>query len=190
MPLSPSVPREHIHTRTVECRGYLRADGLWDIEGHITDVKTYVFANHFRGEMPPGAPVHDMWLRLTIDDRLTIHDVEAVTQASPYAICPDVTPNFQRLKGLSIRGGFQKQVRELLGGTDGCTHQVELLGPIATTAFQTVYPYRESHPRPRPERKASDKPRRKPPLIDSCHAFASDGEVVKRYWPDFFTDNS
>ncbi len=38
MPLSPpAASREHIHTRVVECRGYRRDDGLWDIEGHITD---------------------------------------------------------------------------------------------------------------------------------------------------------
>jgi hypothetical protein len=189
MPLSPPAPREHIHTRVVECRGFRREDGLWDIEGHITDVKTYAFSNHFRGELPPGTPVHNMWLRLTIDDRLTIHAIEAVTEASPYAICPDVTPNFQRLKGLSIRPGFQKRIRELLGGTQGCTHLIELLSPIATTAFQTVFPYREKQ---RLEGKISksplsDKPGRKPRLIDTCHAFASDGEVVKRYWPDFYT---
>ena len=39
MPLSPAAPREHIHTRTVTCRGYRRKDGLWDIEGHLVDVK-------------------------------------------------------------------------------------------------------------------------------------------------------
>ena len=25
------------------CTGYRRADGLWDVEGHLTDVKTYAF---------------------------------------------------------------------------------------------------------------------------------------------------
>ena len=189
MPLSPPVAREHIHTRVIECRGFRREDGLWDIEGHITDVKTYAFGNYFRGEILAGAPVHDMWLRLTVDDRLTIRDVEAVTDASPYAVCPNVTPNFARLKGLSIRPGFQAQVRSRLGGTEGCTHLVELLVPVATTAYQTVFPYRERQRREqrKAEGKAREKPRRRPPLLDSCHAFASDGEVVKRYWPEFYT---
>ena len=189
MPLSPpAVPREHIHTRVVDCRGYRRDDGLWDIEGHITDTKTYAFANDFRGELAPGTPVHDMWLRLTVDDKLVIHAVEAATDASPYAVCPAVAPKFQCLKGLRIYPGFQKQVRDLLGGTAGCTHLVELLGPVATTAFQTIFPYREHQRSLSPAlRQPSDKPRRKPRLIDSCHAFASDGEVVKRYWPDFYT---
>jgi hypothetical protein len=188
MPLSPAAPREHIHTRSIECRGYRRADSLWDIEGHITDVKTYGFANHFRGEVPPGAPIHDMWLRLTVDDKLVIHAVEAVTEASPYDLCPHVTGNFQRLVGLRIYPGFQKQVRDRLGGTQGCTHLVDLLGPVATTAYQTVFPYRAQHQRePAATRQSVDKPRRKPRLIDSCYAFASDGEVVKRYWPEFYS---
>ena len=34
--------------------------------------------------------------------------------------------------------GLSADVRERLGGTEGCTHIVELLGPVATTAFQTA----------------------------------------------------
>jgi hypothetical protein len=189
MPLSPAAQREHIHTRTIDCRGYRRADGLWDIEGHLTDTKTYGFSNHFRGELPPGTPVHDMWLRLTVDDKLVIHAVEAATEASPYAVCPAVTPNFQRLKGLRIYPGFQKQVRDLLGGTEGCTHLVDMLVPVATTAYQTVFPYRmrEYERRLAASGKPPERPTRKPKLVDSCHAFASAGEVVKLYWPEFYT---
>ena len=38
-----------MHTRTVECRGYLRDDGLWDIEGHMTDTKPFDIPNEDRG---------------------------------------------------------------------------------------------------------------------------------------------
>ena len=37
MPLSPPVGRQHLHTRRVTCQGFFREDGLWDIEGRITD---------------------------------------------------------------------------------------------------------------------------------------------------------
>ncbi|HXZ01991.1 MAG TPA: DUF2889 domain-containing protein [Stellaceae bacterium] len=189
MPFSTAAPREHIHTRTIDCRGFRREDGLWDIEGHLADTKTYGFSDHFRGELPAGTPVHDMWLRITVDDRLVIHAVEAVTEASPYAVCGAIIANFQRLKGLRIYPGFQKQVRDLLGGTEGCTHLVDLLGPLATTAYQTVFPYRarEHEQRLAREGKPAERPTRKPKLIDSCHAFASDGEVVRYYWPEFYT---
>lgn len=194
MPLSPPAEREPIHTRQVECRGYRRPDGLWDIEGRLTDTKAYAFKNDYRGTVEPGEALHGMWLRLTMDDGLTIVAVEAVTDDGPYPICGAITPAFQNLVGLTIRPGFSRKVKELLGGVRGCTHLVELVGPVATTAFQTIFPIlsREraagSHGADEPCDEAAPAKRR-PPLLNSCHAFASDSEIVQRYWPDFYTGN-
>jgi len=185
MPLSSPDAREHIHTRIVRCEGFRRADGLWDIEGHITDTKTYGFGNRERGKVPPGAPIHDMSIRITVDDALTIRAVEVVTDASPYRICGDVAPNFQRLVGLTIGRGFRRQVRERLGGTEGCTHLVELLGPVGTTAFQTVMPLARRDFEPGGETGADAATRRRPALLNSCYAFSDEREVVARQWPDF-----
>ena len=138
MPLSPPVGRQHLHTRRVTCQGFFREDGLWDIEGRITDEKSYEHANEWRGPLKPGDFVHDMSIRLTLNDRFTIVDVDAVTDKSPYRICGDVTPDFKKLIGLRVGGGFHREVRARLGGVHGCTHIVELLGPVATTAFQTI----------------------------------------------------
>ena len=197
MPLSPPKPREHLHTRNVECRGYERADGLWDIEGHIVDTKTYAFDNSWRGHVTPGTPVHEMWIRLTIDDRMVIQDVEAATDAGPFRVCPDITPNFKRLQGERIGPGFTKRVRELVGGRNGCTHIVEMLGQVATTGFQTLVRKRVRDDRANKEARAkavdaqpSDPPpppRKKPMIIDTCHALSSEGEIVKKEWPEFCT---
>ena len=184
MPLSPPTGREPIHTRVVECRGFRRADGMWDIEGHLTDTKSYDFDSQFRGTVGAGTPVHQMWIRLTVDDGLIIRDVEAVTDHSPFPICGGITGNFARLKGLSIRPGFNAKVRELLGGVAGCTHLVEMLGPVATTAFQTIYPYRERLRRERGETAPS--PRRLN-LIDSCHGWSAKQAVVKELYPELYT---
>ena len=43
--------RKKIHNRTVHCEGFLREDGLWDIEGHLRDTKTYSFKSDHRGEL-------------------------------------------------------------------------------------------------------------------------------------------
>lgn len=190
MPLSPPAPRQHLHTRTVTCQGYRREDGLWDIEGHITDVKTYPFDNEDRGRIEPGDPVHDMWMRLTVDDSFTIHAVEAVTDKSPFHICGAITPNFQRLVGLRIGPGWNRAVKERLGGVHGCTHLVELLGPVATTAYQTMSGIlaREKKERLRQMREQGvEPPPERPRLLNTCHAFASDSPVVRRYWPDHYT---
>jgi hypothetical protein len=184
MPLSPpSVPREPIHTRHVVCHGYRRADGMWDIEGHLTDTKAYDFSSQFRGTVHSGEPVHQMWIRLTVDDNLVIREVEAQTDHSPFPICGGITGNFARLKGISIRPGFHLKVRELLGGVEGCTHLVEMLGPVATTAFQTIYPYRERLRRERGETAATP---RRVSLLNTCHGWSSKGEVVKELYPELY----
>jgi hypothetical protein len=180
MPLPPEAPREPLHHRRVDCRGYRRADGLWDIEGHLVDVKSYGFDNAFRGRIEPGMPIHEMWIRLTLDDDLVIRDAVAATDASPYRICPEVAPNFARLKGLKIGAGFRRAVAERVGGIAGCTHIVELLGPLATTAIQTIMPIRMRE-------KPSDGAARRPRNIDTCFALRAGGEVVKEHWPQFYT---
>ena len=187
MPLSEPVPRKHLHTRRVECRGFLRDDGLWDIEGHIVDTKTYSFPNRHRGEVEAGEPVHEMWLRLTIDDSMRIHAVEAVTDYGPFGMCPAITDNFRRLEGLTIGPGFRRAVRARVGGTEGCTHLVELVDPIATTAFQTMTARRNSRATgARPDR--GDGAPERPRFLGTCHALASDSPVVREHWPEFHTD--
>lgn len=201
MPLSEPAAREPIHTREVTCRGYRRADGLWDVEGHLTDVKAYEFHTEQRGQILPGDPVHGMWMRLTVDDELTVHAVEAVTEKSPYRTCGAVIPNFQRLVGLRIGPGWTRAVKERLGGVQGCTHLVELLGPMATTAFQTIYPIlaREKAEKAKTGAatgnqdgdKGEDMLRTKRPvLLNTCHIFDSNGEVVRKHWPDHYTGDA
>ncbi|MCC6467937.1 MAG: DUF2889 domain-containing protein [Alphaproteobacteria bacterium] len=182
MPLSPPVEREHLHTRHVECRGFQRKDGLWDVEGHLVDTKTYGFDNQWRGRMEPGTPIHQMWLRVTVDHDMKIHAIEAVTDDSPYKLCADITPEFQKLVGMRMVAGFNARLREMLGGTKGCTHLVELMGPVATAAYQTVFTARGGGK----WRDPAPGPKKKPRFLDTCHALASDSEVVRRFWPEFY----
>ena len=180
MPLSDPVAREHKHTRRYEFRGFRREDGLWDIEGHMTDTKTYGIPNRARGEVGAGEPIHDMWVRLTLDDSFTVAAIEVATDAGPFRICPDVAPNFQVLKGERIKRGWHQRLKDLLGNTQGCVHLVEMIGSMGTVAFQTMYHARD-------ERTAEEAGTKKPAILDTCHALASDGPVVQEFWPAFYT---
>jgi hypothetical protein len=181
MPLPAPAPRTLKHTRTIECTGYEREDGLWDIEGHLVDTKTYVHSRRDGGrERQPGDPVHNMWLRLTIDLDLKIHGVEAVTDSSPYETCGNITVNFRKLVGLTIGPGWRKAIAERVGGVLGCTHLVELLGPVGTTAYQATGRAREAHNAGQPVTK-------KPYQINSCHIYKDDAPAVLERWPDFYT---
>lgn len=181
MPLSQPAAREHLHTRAYEFDGYRRADGLWDIEGRLVDTKGYTFENKERGQIPPGEALHDMEVRLTVDDRFVIREVEATTNAGPFGICPAIATNYKKLEGKRIATGWRKTLKELFAGTEGCTHITELLGAMATVAFQTIYPVLAK------EGKVKPAPGKRPLLLDSCHAFKSDGPVVKREWPEHYT---
>ena len=110
MALSSPVARKHIHTREIQCLGFEREDGLWDIEGRITDTKTYSFKNDDRGLVDSGDPVHDMVVRLTVDDELNVKNAEASTVASPFNICPNIASSVKSIRGLRIGSGWRKAV--------------------------------------------------------------------------------
>ena len=177
MPLSEPAAREDAHRRQIECRGYKRLDGLWDIEGHLVDTKPYGFDNRERGRVEPGVPVHDMWIRLTIDTDMCIVAAQASTEHSPYAICGAVTRNFHELVGLRIGPGWSRRAARKIGGVKGCTHLTELLRPMATTAYQTLT---------REDAEPPDLVTEQPRYLNGCHALATDGVIVKLEWPQFY----
>ncbi len=173
--------RKLLHTRVVECRGYQRDDGLYDIEGSVTDVKSYPI-NRGMGigkSVPAGEPIHKMFIRMTVDDNLVVREIAAVTDVSPFPMCPEAVAPMAGLKGLKIGPGWTRAVRDLLAGAKGCTHLMELLGPVATTAFQTLVKVRIE----RPTAGRDGRPNK----IDSCYAFAADRDVVRERWPEHYT---
>lgn len=192
MPLTPAKSREILHTRRYDFQAFGRDDGLWDLEGRMTDVKPYSFPNRERdgGWVAAGEAIHDMSIRLTLDDSLTVVAIEAVTDGGPYRICPAITPNFQRMVGVKIGPGWRRSVASRLGGVEGCTHLVELLYAMATPAYQGIVPAlqrrrRQEEADASASKQNDDRPRATwPPLMDSCHAYRHDGEIALRNWPD------
>jgi hypothetical protein len=126
-----------------------------------------------------GEPVHDMWLRLTIDLDFVIQDAHASPDHTPFGICTQAAVEMKALVGLRIGHGWMKQVRGRIGTDRSCTHLMDLLGPIAATAYQTLHMALE-------EREAKAPDRQKPVILDTCIALASDGDVVKKRWPEFY----
>lgn len=183
MPCPPTTPatdaaRTRKHRRTVVCDGYQREDGLWDIEGHLLDRKTYVIDNQDRGGIAVGEPLHEMRIVLTVDDDFVIRAIRCATQYAPFKGCPEAASRYQALVGLRIGQGWMQRVRERLAVVDGCTHLTELLQYLGTAAFQTIFPLREDSPeRPPPAR---------PLLLNSCHGFRADGPVTARKWPQHY----
>lgn len=177
MPLPAPQPREELHLRRIEVRGYRRHDGLLDIEARIIDTKRDAFAVGSGDRiLPAGDHLHDMVVRLTLDQDYVIHEALAVTDAAPHLACPSAAASVAQLKGLVVGAGWNRALREKLGGVKGCTHIVELLAQMATVAFQTNAPQRIAAEGPLD---ANGRPLK----IDSCHAYASSRELVRVRWP-------
>ena len=178
--------RRLMHTRSVECNGYIRDDGLWEVEARLVDTKPFIqAADRYRGELKPGDPVHDIRLRLAIDDSMTIHEAEATMAATPYPTCIEVQPVLQRLVGESIGKGWREVVRRKIGRLEGCTHLSELLGPAVTTLFQTMsYGKRPDGGDSMDSHRDTTEP---PFFINGCHSWRTDGPIVADKFPQFAT---
>lgn len=195
MPLSPPAARDLMHSRNITLRGYARADGQTDVEAHLVDTKAFAFANTDRGTIEPGVPLHEMRVRMTVDENLLITACEAVTEHGPFTICGGGAATMGRLVGLTIKPGFLKAANERLGGIEGCTHLRELLQQIATVALQTLWPVRSRREAAeleaaRARGEAHDGPAKQEGstrLVNSCHAYNSAGPVVQRRWPALYT---
>ncbi len=177
MPLPESIEREELHTRQIIMRSYRRKDGLYDIEARVLDTKAQPFSPPLiETPIAPGAFIHDLSIRLVIDEWLVIHDAIASSDSTPFAVCKQAPPTLAVLKGEKIGGGWNKLIREKFKGAKGCTHLMEMLSPMATTAMQTLYPYIQHRPVRTDENG-------RPLKIDSCYAYASNRDVVQRIWP-------
>ena len=183
MPLSVPSPRRALkHTRTIRVEGFAREDGLWDIDARITDVKT-TEVPLASGVLPPNMPLHDLSLRLTVDTRLNILAVEAVSDAVPYAgYCDTIAPAYQKLVGLNLMRRFRADVKERLGGIAGCTHLTEMAQVLPTAAMQAlageVFGTRDAA--------SNDTGTDKPLQLDRCHALRTDGAAVALYYPRWY----
>ncbi|HEY7241300.1 MAG TPA: DUF2889 domain-containing protein [Burkholderiales bacterium] len=170
------VERELLHTRRVRYEGYRRADGLWDIEAHLTDIKNHDY--HLKtGVRRAGQPVHSMWLRLTIDRKFNVVDAAASSEAVPYpGGCETIAPAYRALVGLNLVRHFRLKAHELLGGVRGCTHLTEMLAGMPTAAIQSFAG----------EMKEEQDDGSKPFQLDQCHALETSGETVRVWYPKWY----
>jgi hypothetical protein len=184
MPLSPSnSPRILKHTRAITVDAYAREDGLWDLDAHITDIKTrdVQLASGLRAA---GNPMHDLLLRVTINTELTIVDAYAVSDAVPYpGYCDTIGLEYKKLVGLNLMRGFRLGLKERLTGIAGCTHITELAQILPTAAIQAFAgEVLDTH-----DGASSAEQTVKPFQLDRCHALRSDGAAVAKYYPRWVT---
>jgi hypothetical protein len=170
--------RRELHHRRVDLRFYSREDGLFEVEGSLVDTKTEAFrCPPATQATAPGEPIHDILVTVVLDAAMVVHDARVQMRTTPFARCAGVERTLEPLRGLRMAAGWNRQVREKLGGAASCAHVVEMLAQLATTAYQGLAPQRIARidlPESEPQRRAK---------VDSCYAYAAHGEVVAQLWP-------
>jgi len=182
MPLPPPAPRSHLHKRTCVYHGYLRDDGLFDIEAELKDTKSQPFRRHDE-EVPAGAPIHGMLIRATVNEAMTIVEIAGAMDDTPFGECRGSLEPLQAMVGATMGPGWRAAIERALGQDRGCTHLRELLFNMATAAFQTItaHQYAEEATQA-PTAQAGSEP---PYYMGKCLAWAFDGAVAKRLRPEF-----
>ena len=180
MALPPSAPERKLkHRRNIDVQVFSRGNGLWEVDAHITDIKTRD-ANLAGGLRKAGDPIHEMLLRLVVDEQFNVIESGAQTLKMPYPdLCDQHGDAYGQLVGLNLLKGFRAAAKEVLGGVKGCTHITELCQVLPTAVLQAfVGEVSDSRENP-----ASGK---RPFQIDACHALRSDAEAVRLHYPRWY----
>jgi hypothetical protein len=179
--LPPAAARRPIHTRRIAFEGFLRDDGLWDIDCELVDTKAETIRMHERGTLPAGEPVHSLRVRLTVDDGLTIRDVQTGVRAVPFDECHIAAADpMRKLVGLTMGPGWRKAIEGAIGGVGGCTHLRELVFNAATAAFQMIPGYKVQQAGSKLEDATVP-----PFFMGKCMTWSFEGPVVQRLAPQF-----
>jgi len=180
MSLSHPAPRREIHHRVIDMHGYLREDGLYDIEAHLVDTKPFPLALiGWPQPLPAGTPLHDLSIRLTIDAACVVKKIEASSDATPYPLCKEAESTLSVLVGERIAAGWSGIVKQKLRGPASCTHLMEMLIPLATTALQAINGARRIGQSTVNLAEVTVRP-------DGCYAYSRRRSVIQRFWPEHF----
>jgi hypothetical protein len=180
MALPTAAPERQLkHRRSIDVQIYARGNGLWEVDARLTDVRPEA-TRRLQGTLPAGVPIHEMLVRLVVDEQFNVVEAGAQTLEMPYpGHCEDYGDIYERLVGLNLLRGFRHAVRERLGGKRACTHITELTQVLPTAVVQAF----ANNVRTLRVDDSSDE---RPFQIDGCHALRADGEVVRMYHPRWY----
>ncbi len=174
LPLPAPQARSQLHTRIAVYRSYRRDDQFWDIEAQMIDTKSRVIEIPGEGQIQPGEALHNLSIRVTIDDAFVVRAIAIAMDDAPYRECSQAEVPMQTMVGCTMGRGWRQAIERNLGGVMGCAHLRELLFNMATVAFQTL-----SHELPF---ESADHP---PPHLGKCMTWDFNGAAVQRHYPAF-----
>ena len=174
-----AATRQLKHRRQIDVQVFARGNGLWEVDALLIDTKTRA-ATMLDGPRPAGTPIHEMLLRLVVNEQLDVLEAGSETRWMPYTgTCDRHQDAYRQLVGLNLLRNFRKALRERLGGVLGCTHITELAQVLPTAVVQAFAGEVI-------DTRGTAEGASQPFQIDRCHALRSDGEVVRLHYPRWY----
>jgi len=139
---------ELVHSRNIEIRSYAVDEDRLLVEGVLRDERPFGIFTLTGQKREPG-PVHGMLVRLLVGGMpARILEAEAEMFKVPIEECMEALHSIKKLEGLPIVYGFTREVKDLLGGTAGCTHLTSLVLTLGGAAVQGMAAHRGRKPVP------------------------------------------
>ena len=118
-----------------------------------------------------------MVIRIKIDINFVIVDAESISKRTPYLNCSDVNKDFKKIDWITNKNRLYTS-KNLIGGKVGCTHLVEMMRTIATTAFQALYLDRD-------KLNLNSNESNRPKLLNSCYSWSESSRMIQEKFPNF-----
>src|SRR5271156_5242016 len=86
--MTDEIVGTELHHRHIDIRFFRRSDGLYEVEGRLLDRKSQAFRRPLQdSETPAGTSLHDITVRLVVDENSLVHDASASYSAAPFTLC-------------------------------------------------------------------------------------------------------
>ncbi len=169
---------EKYHRRTIDMNIYNVDKERFAVTGRFLDLRCRE-SRSFTGEIKKAGPLHDLEIHLLVSKAgLVIKDIEVFLNTVPREDCWSVGHVLDGVVGLSVKGGFTREVRNIGGGKTGCTHLVHLLSTMASALVQGFWAIQDDEITGADEK--AERARRTAGFIkDSCYTWREEGETFK-----------
>ncbi|MCK5685000.1 DUF2889 domain-containing protein [bacterium] len=167
-----------IHTRNISLATYPHTDSRVLIHGVLIDERHIKIFDITGNLLEPGI-VHHLDVKLLIKfDPLTIKKAQGTMIKVPMKECPDTLDTFEKLKGLTIKSGFSKNIHNIMGGKKGCTHICNLIVAMGQEIVQGWLTHKRQNKSPLPQSLETFSESNY--IIDSCRMWTNHGPKIKK----------
>ncbi|MBC2705845.1 DUF2889 domain-containing protein [Desulfobacula sp.] len=169
--------KSKIHTRDIRLATYPHTNSRMIVHGVLKD-RRYISVFDVAGAVTGPGIIHHMDVKLMVTpDPLMIEDAEGKMIHVPMPECSSTLDTIEKLKGLEIKSGFSKNIRDIMGGKKGCTHLCQLIIVMGQEIVHGWLTQKRKDKPPAP--KDLDSFNEKKFLIDSCRMWTRQGLKMK-----------